>query len=105
VAATGSKVLDFMTANADKPHSIKAIADATGLTEMQAANAAADLMHKFKQMTRPRRGIYEWVSDAGTNRADEFIVTVVMRKPDGRMLVFIDEDNTKLFVLSPLADF
>jgi hypothetical protein len=97
------KLLDFLTSNADKPWTVQGLVETTGLDERQVPNAFNTLTIQFpKQAVRKGRGVYIWLSRPEDIVADEFIVKVVARKPD-RILVMDEQD--RLFVMTPLADF
>lgn len=98
-------VLEHFTKNADRPITLNELVEVTGLDRSQCTNAATNLVRNeaYPQMQRTGHGIYTWTTKSVEEKKSktEMLVSILMRKADGSMLVKDTEDDM-VYVIRPL---
>lgn len=100
---TSPIVLNYLTHNADRPITLDELIQETGLTRSQVSNAAGNLIAcgEYPNIQRIQAGVYRWNSTSISAEAEppvEFLVVVVKRRDDGKMLVR-DVNTDTLYVM------
>jgi predicted double-glycine peptidase len=94
-------VLKYFTDNADRPITLNELVENVGLDRQQSTSAANLLVGKYTEMIRRGSGTYEWSTKEPKKDKTEMLVTIIMRKDDGTMLVKDTEDDV-VYVIRPL---
>jgi hypothetical protein len=95
-------VLDYMSANADRPIHSTTLAEELKLKVTSVQGAMNRMQHNFPQMRRIQRGIYIWDSEPKVIEHTEYMVKVLNKKDDGTMLAQDIEDSSNLFIMKPI---
>jgi hypothetical protein len=96
-------LLSYFTSNADRPITLNELVENVGYDRGQCTTAANNLVNNpaYPQMIRTGQGIYMWATKESAKDKTEMLVTILMRKEDGSMLVKDCEDEV-VYVVRPL---
>lgn len=98
---TSQAILRIFTDSKNQPLTLDELVERTGLTRQQCTSAANTLVNNHTEMVRRGQGIYEWSTNSTLKPRTEMLMTIIMRKEDGTMLVKDTEDDM-VYVIRPL---